>query len=72
MDKNKIWSEFLKIIKNNVSEVAYQTWFTPFYIHEIDEDSSIIYLSTKDTVVINFIPRYLSMCEETFEKILNK
>lgn len=72
VNKNKIWSEFLKIIKNNVSEVAYQTWFTPFYIHEIDEDSSIIYLSTKDTVVINFIPRYLSMCEETFEKILNK
>lgn len=70
MDKNKIWSEFLKIIKSNISDIAYQTWFMPFHIHEIDDAAGIIYLATKDNVVIDFMPRYLPMCEETFEKLL--
>lgn len=70
MDKNKLWNEFLKIIKSSISDIAYQTWFVPFHIHEIDDTAGIVYLATKDNVVIDFMPRYLPMCEENFEKIL--
>lgn len=73
MDNNKILEEFLSVIKPNTTEVSYNTWFTPLYIHRIDEDVNTIYLASKEDFKVKLIKtRYMHLIEEAFETVLGK
>lgn len=70
MDKNKLWEDFLEFIKANTTTVSYDTWFSPLYIHNIDEDVNIVYLATNDDIGLNLIKRrYLHLMQQAFETI---
>lgn len=71
MTTKKLWNEFTSIIKANTTEYSYNTWFTPLYIHHIDEDVNIIYLASKESFSLNILEnRYKKQIESTFEEIL--
>lgn len=73
LDNNKILEEFLSVIKPNTTEVSYNTWFTPLYIHKIDEDVNIIYLASKEDFKVKLIKtRYMHLIEGAFETVLGK
>ncbi|MBI2870694.1 MAG: chromosomal replication initiator protein DnaA [Candidatus Omnitrophica bacterium] len=38
----KLWSDALDLIHNSVNEQAYQTWFTPTHLSEIDKDKATV------------------------------
>ena len=43
MDNNKLWDEFLKIIKEKISTLSYQTWFEDTYLYSnIDNVATVV------------------------------
>jgi len=73
VNSKKVWEDFLSLIKANTTDVSFQTWFTPLYIHHIDEDVNIIYLASKEDYIVEFLKnRYMKQIEDAFESVLNK
>lgn len=71
LNTNKMWKEFSSIIKANTTEYSYDTWFTPLYIHHIDEDVNIIYLASKESFNLKILKqRYMKQIEETFAEVM--
>ena len=42
MDNNKLWDEFLKIIKEKISTLSYQTWFEDTYLYSIKDNVATV------------------------------
>jgi chromosomal replication initiator protein len=45
LDKNKIWGSTLGFLKDNNTELSYNTWLAPLEMHHIEEDAGVIYLA---------------------------
>ena len=68
MDNNKLWDEFLKIIKEKISTLSYQTWFEDTYLYSIKDNVA--------TVVVpmafhqkHLVDNYSDLIAETFTGI---
>ena len=74
MDKNKIWGTTLNYLKANTTELSYNTWISPLYIHHIEEDAGIIYLAwPNDVKFINHLnDHYLNQIENALNSSLDK
>jgi len=73
VNTRKVWNEFLSIIKANTTDISYETWFTPLYVKNIDEDVNTIYLASKEEFVLSFLQdRYMKLIEDAFETVLKK
>ena len=74
----KIWEQVLNIIKENTTEVSYNTWFKePLSIKKIDEDLNIVYLQVNSSkkidfdFIINILKnRYMSYLQMAFKTVL--
>lgn len=73
----KIWSEVLGIIKENTTEISFNTWFKePLSINKIDNELNIVYLQVKSARGNDFIisvlkNRYISYLQMAFKNVLN-
>ena len=74
MDKNKIWGTTLSYLKANTTNLSYDTWISPLYIHHIEEESGIIYLAWPNQAkLINHInDHYLNQIENALNSSLDK
>ena len=74
MDKNKIWGTTLSYLKANTTNLSYDTWISPLYIHHIEEESGIIYLAWPyQSKLINHInDHYLNLIENALNSSLDK
>ena len=74
MDKNKIWGTTLSYLKANTTNLSYDTWISPLYIHHIEEESGIIYLAwPNQSKLINHInDHYLNLIENALNSSLDK
>lgn len=68
MDNNKLWDEFLKIIKEKISTLSYQTWFEDTNLYSIKDNVA--------TVVVpmafhqkHLVDNYSDLIAETFTSI---
>ena len=68
MDNTKLWDEFLKIIKEKISTLSYQTWFEDTYLYSIKDNVA--------TVVVpmafhqkHLVDNYSDLIAETFTGI---
>ncbi|MBR2674546.1 MAG: chromosomal replication initiator protein DnaA [Mogibacterium sp.] len=74
MDKNKIWGTILNSLKEKTTNLSYTTWISPLYIHNIEEDSGIIYLAwPNQSSLINHInDHYLTQIENAVNNCMDK
>ncbi len=74
MDKNKIWGTTLKFLEANTTSMSYSTWIAPLDIHNIDEETGIIYLAWKEdpTLLKHVNSNYLTLIENTINKSMDK
>ena len=74
MEKNKIWGTTLNYLKANTTNLSYDTWISPLYIHHIEEDAGIIYLAWPNQAkLINHInDHYLNLIENALNSSLDK
>lgn len=74
MDKNKIWGTTLSFLKANTTELSYNTWIAPLYIHHIEEEAGIIYLAWPNMPnLINHInDHYLNQIENAIFSSQNR
>ncbi len=74
MDKNKIWGTTLNYLKANTTELSYNTWISPLYIHHIEEEAGIIYLAwPNDSKFINHLnDHYLNQIENAINSSLER
>ena len=74
MDKNKIWGTTLSFLKANTTNLSYDTWIAPLYIHHIEEDAGIIYLAWPNQAsLINHInDHYLNQIENSINSSLDR
>ena len=74
MDKNKIWGTTLNFLKANTTNLSYDTWIAPLYIHHIEEETGIIYLAWPNQAkLINHInDHYLNQIENAINSSLDK
>ena len=74
LDKNKIWGTTLSYLKANTTNLSYDTWISPLYIHHIEEESGIIYLAwPNQSKLINHInDHYLNLIENALNSSLDK
>ena len=74
MDKNKIWGTTLNYLKANTTELSYNTWISPLYIHHIEEEAGIIYLAwpNQSKLVNHLNEHYLNQIENALNSSLDK
>ena len=74
MDKNKIWGTTLNYLKANTTELSYNTWISPLYIHHIEEEAGIIYLAwpNQSKLVNHLNDHYLNLIENAINSSLDK
>ena len=74
LDKNKIWGTTLSFLKANTTNLSYDTWIAPLYIHHIEEDAGIIYLAWPNQAsLINHInDHYLNQIENSINSSLDR
>lgn len=74
LDKNKIWGTTLSYLKANTTNLSYDTWISPLYIHHIEEESGIIYLAWPNQAkLINHInDHYLNLIDNALNSSLDK
>ncbi len=72
----KIWSSVLDIIKENTTEISFNTWFKePLSINKIDNELNIVYLQVNSARGNDFIisvlkNRYISYLQMAFKNVL--
>ena len=73
---SEVWDGVLKLIKDQVTPVCYETWFlNPLKIKKIDNSLNIIYMDVKTTLDLDFFvdiinSRYLTLLQDAFKEIL--
>ena len=74
MDKNKILGTTLNYLKANTTELSYNTWISPLYIHHIEEEAGIIYLAwpNQSKLVNHLNEHYLNQIENALNSSLDK
>ena len=74
LDKNKIWGTTLNYLKANTTDLSYNTWISPLYIHHIEEDAGIIYLAWPDQAkLVNHLnDHYLNLIENAINSSLDR
>ena len=74
MDKNKIWGTTLNYLKANTTELSYNTWISPLYIHHIEEEAGIIYLAwpNQSKLVNHLNEHYLNQIKNALNSSLDK
>ena len=74
MDKNKIWGTTLNYLRANTTELSYNTWISPLYIHHIEEEAGIIYLAwpNQSKLVNHLNDHYLNLIENAINSSLDK
>lgn len=71
-----IWASVLEIIKNNTTEISFNTWFKePLSINKIDKELNIVYLQVNSSRGNDFIisvlkNRYISYLQMAFKAVL--
>ena len=67
----KIWDEVLDIIKEDLNNVSYTTWFKP--IKPLKLDGKMVYLQAPEEFLRNMITRrYNKLLQNSFNHILKK
>ena len=59
-----LWTQFLGIIRKNVNEQQYQTWFTPIKFKSFDTEAKELVISTPSQWFYEYL-------EEHFRKIIH-
>lgn len=67
----KVWEDITEILKNDVTEVAFRTWFMPLAPVRIDDRNSMLYVSTHNhfasTVIRN---KYWDVFNASVQRVL--
>jgi chromosomal replication initiator protein len=68
MDEKTLWNNFLELIKNKLTSISYDTWFSETKLYKID--------NKKATVIVpmqlhkkNLVENYLSLITESFNSL---
>ena len=74
LDKNKMWGSTLQFLKNNNTDLSYNTWLAPLNIHHIEEDAGIIYLAwpNQAKLISHINDHYLTQIENAINKSTDK
>ncbi len=71
MELNEIWSEVLKILREDVHKVAFSTWYEPLKI--IAYHNNTVYLETANEFFRNMVSqRHHSLLKNAFEYVLKQ
>jgi chromosomal replication initiator protein len=71
LELNEIWSEVLKILKEDVHKVAFSTWYEPLKI--IAYKNNTVYLETANEFFRNMVSqRHHSLLKNSFEYVLKQ
>lgn len=71
MEKQQLWEEFLKCINENVTTVAFNTWFKNLKLLDITNESIII-LDPGQTIKDQLMQYYKEIIDEALIEITNK
>ena len=74
MDKNKIWGTTLNFLRDNNTNLSYNTWLAPLTIHHIEEDAGIIYLAwpNQAKLITHINDHYLTQIENAINSSSEK
>lgn len=74
LNKNKIWGTTLNFLKANTTDLTYNTWIAPLYIHKIEEEAGIIYLAwnNQPNLIEHINQHYLQQIENAINNSLDK
>ncbi|MBQ1471515.1 chromosomal replication initiator protein DnaA [Eubacterium sp. AB3007] len=68
-----IWADVLDIIRNDTSQISYNTWFLPAHIRMIDDNLRIVYIEAKEDFTVNILKkRYIQMLQNTLKEVMNE
>ena len=72
----KIWDNVLEIIKENVTEASFDTWFRPLRIRKIDNNLNIVYIELNsgkgsEFVISTLKNRYITYLQSAFKSVLS-
>ena len=71
MDLNEIWSEVLKILREDVHKVAFSTWYEPLKI--VAYKNNTVYLETANEFIRNMVSqRHHSLLKNAFDYVLKQ
>ncbi len=71
MDLNEIWSEVLKILREDVHKVAFSTWYEPLKI--VAYRNNTVYLETANEFIRNMVSqRHHSLLKNAFDYVLKQ
>lgn len=75
-NQTKIWNKVLDLIRENTTQVSFETWFQPLSIRKIDEELKIVYMQVSidkglDMFMHIIKNRYMSIIETSFKSVLN-
>lgn len=64
------WGNVLSMLKGELPEISYKTWFEPLRVKSLDKENKIIYLTTDNSLSISLINnRYRRIFENTLHSI---
>lgn len=70
---NDRWDKTLEMLREEMSEPAYNAWISPFYPISIDENKNILYIETeREYVVERLNNRYLQLLEGAVNNAFDK
>ena len=72
MDVNKIWTDFLNVIKTKVSPISYNLWFKDIKLISIDNSKAIILIETSEQNKEQFINSLIKNYYDTIKDIIDK
>ena len=72
-DNNKLRESFFKSVRQDVSDMSFNTWFAPIEIRSIDEGSKTVYITAENDFSANILKsRYIEIIEKGFQKVMKE
>lgn len=69
-DASTIWQQALSVIKPEISEVSYNTWFSP--IQAVSFDDNVLTIASDEFLISMIFPRYKQLLCNAVSQVMNK
>lgn len=70
---NALWNQTLSLIKENVTEQQFKTWFKPIVFESFDEESSTLLVQVPSSFVYEYLEEnYVSLMSKTLTRVFER